>query len=176
MIPGTLEENARRVGGAHWVEQRCFEMLGGWVRSTPEPEAKLLFARQSHHHAWHAELFERLLPEANGFAADDLIAPPNAAWAAVLDRLAALAATADRLAAVYRLLVPAKLAAYERWHAGADPVRDGPLRRWLGFVVADERADLGEGRALLDRRVGGQLGPTQAELAAVLEQAGPLLP
>jgi hypothetical protein len=171
----TLEDTARRVGHARWLEQRCFEILGGWVASTPESDAKLVFARQSHHHAWHAELFDKVLPSANGFDANGLVTAPSADWDAFLADLAAAPSTGDRLAGVYELLMPATIAEYERWSESADPVRDAPLRRWLGFVIADERADLSEGRALLDARPGP--GPTsrRADLEAAHNRAGALL-
>ena len=172
--PGTLEETARWVGAARWLELRCFELLGGWVATTPEPDVKLAFARQSHHHAWHAELFERVLPSANGFSADGLVAAPDDAWRALLDELAALTVTNDRLIGAYELLMPGKVDEYERWYGAVDPVQDAPLRRWLGFVVMDEHADLAEGRALLVDR-GATASPHREAIVAAHERAGRLL-
>jgi hypothetical protein len=174
MTSGTLDESARAIACARWLELRCFEILGGWVPSTAEPEAKLAFARQSHHHAWHADLFARVFPVASGLD----VGPADRAhdgWAGALDRMEALTTTPDRLTAVFAVLLPAKLAAYERWLLELDPVRDAPLRRWLGFVVADERADLAEGRDLMAgvRLPGGSQERTAVEDA--LTVAGPLL-
>lgn len=171
----TLEVTARRVGHARWVEQRCFELLGGWVTSTPEPEVKIVFARQSHHHAWHAELFDKVLPLANGFTADGLVTAPSAEWSAFVDDLAALSATGDRLVGAYEVLMPATLAEYEHWLGIADPVRDAPLRRWLGFVIADMGADLAEGRAALAASGTAGAAPHRPELLATLQRAGSLL-
>ena len=175
MSPGTLEETARWVGAARWLELRCFELLGGWVTTTPEPEVKLAFARQSHHHAWHAERFERVLPSANGFSADGLVTAPDDAWAALVDDLVALTSTNDRLVGAYDVLLPAKLEEYEEWLEAIDPIQDAPLRRWLGFVVADEHADLAEGRALLEDRDGTASAPRRKPLAAARRRAGRLL-
>lgn len=174
MTPATIDDTARAIARARWIELRCFEILGGWVPTTPEPEAKLLLARQSHHHAWHAELFERVRPTASGL---DLTHhdEPHPRWLGVLAELEALTTTADRLAGAYWVLVPAKLAAYEEWLAEADPVRDAPLRRWLGFVCSDERADLAEGRALADQIPGVAAAPGRAAVEAALAAAGPLL-
>jgi hypothetical protein len=163
------------VGAARWLELRCFELLGGWVTTTPEPDVKLAFARQSHHHAWHAELFERVLPSANGFSADGLVTAPGDAWTALVDDLLALTSTNDRLAGAYDVLLPAKLAEYEEWLDAIDPIQDAPLRRWLGFVVADERADLTEGRALLGDRDAAASAPRREPLAEARRRAGPLL-
>jgi hypothetical protein len=136
---------------------------------------KLAFARQSHHHAWHAELFERVLPSANGFSADGLVTAPDEAWAALLDDLVALSSTNDRLVGAYEVLMPAKLAEYEDWLEAVDPVQDAPLRRWLGFVIVDEHADLAEGRALLDGRGAATSAPHRESLAAAHRRAGRLL-
>jgi hypothetical protein len=173
--PGTLEETARWVGAARWLELRSFELLGGWVTTTPEPDVKLAFARQSHHHAWHAELFERVLPSANGFTADGVVIAPDEAWAALLDELTALSGTIDRLVGAYEMLMPAKLAEYEGWLDAVDPVQDAPLRRWLGFVIVDEHADLVEGRTLLDDRSTAASAPHREALAAAHRRAGHLL-
>ena len=174
MTPGTIDDTARRITRARWLERRCFEVLGGWVVSTPEPEMKLALARQSHHHAWHAELFDRVLPSANGLDVDQHLGP-DPAWDALLASVEQLTATADRLAAAYGVVLPAKLAEYEQWLESADVIRDAPLHRWLGFVVADERADLVEGRALLALLPAAAHTPGRATVEAALVAAGPLL-
>lgn len=174
MTPSTIDDTARAIARARWLELRCFEILGGWVASTAEPEVKLLLARQSHHHAWHAELFERVRPTASGLDVTHYGEPPSP-WRALLAELEVLTATTDRLAGAYGVLLPAKLAEYERWLGEADPVRDAPLRRWLGFVLADERADLVEGRTVVDQIQGADAAPGRAAVEAALAAAGPLL-
>jgi hypothetical protein len=71
--------------------------------------------------------------------------------------------------------MPAKLAEYEDWLDTVDPVQDAPLRRWLGFVIVDEHADLAEGRALLDDRRAAASAPHREALAAAHRRAGRLL-
>lgn len=173
MTSGTLRDSGRRIARARALEERCFEVLGGWVTSTTDAEAKLLFARQSHHHAWHAELFGRVLPDANGFEPDPT--GPDPAVGAFLDLLAATSGVVDRLAGVYDLWVPRKVATYERWLDETDPVREAPLARWLGFVVADERTDLAEGRALLARRAPDRTTPARTALTGALDRVVDLL-
>jgi len=174
MARSTLDDTARRIARARWLELRCFEVLGGWVTSTPEPEVKLVLARQSHHHAWHAELFERVLPVASGLdVAHHDEADPG--WNAALAEIQALSGTADRLAAIFSVLVPAKLVEYEHWLADTDPVRDAPLRRWLGFVIADEQTDLAEGHALMRGLPAAAEARGRGVVEAALLAAGPLL-
>ncbi len=174
MARSTIDDTARRITRARWLEERCFEVLGGWVSTTPEPEVKLVVARQSHHHAWHAELFGRVLPVASGLDVGRH-EEPDPGWSAALTEIQALSGTADRLAAAFGVLLPAKLVEYEHWLADADPVRDAPLRRWLGFVVADEQADLAEGRTLMRGFPAAAEAPGRAAVEAALLAAGPLL-
>jgi len=64
-LPGsfTVEESARRVGHYKWIEMRLFEALGGWVATVPELDVKLRLGTHCYHHAWHAELWHKRLPE-----------------------------------------------------------------------------------------------------------------
>src|SRR3546814_4627208 len=59
----TVEESARRVGHYKWIEMRLFEVLGGWVATVPELDVKLRLGTHCYHHAWHAELWHKRLPE-----------------------------------------------------------------------------------------------------------------
>ena len=43
----TIEETARRLGHARWVEIRLFELLGAWVGDTVDTDVKLRFASAS---------------------------------------------------------------------------------------------------------------------------------
>ena len=64
-LPGsfTVEETARRVGHYKWIEMRLFEVLGGWVATVPELDVKMRLGTHCYHHAWHAELWHKRLPE-----------------------------------------------------------------------------------------------------------------
>src|SRR5439155_1274578 len=64
-LPGLfpVEEAARRVGHYAWIEMRLFEALGGWVATVPELDVKTTLGRHCYHHAWHAELWHKRLPE-----------------------------------------------------------------------------------------------------------------
>ena len=64
-LPGifSVEESARRVGNYKWIEMRLFEVLGGWVATVPELDVKLRLGTHCYHHAWHAELWHKRLPE-----------------------------------------------------------------------------------------------------------------
>ena len=75
-LPGifSVEESARRVGNYKWIEMRLFEVLGGWVATVPELDVKLRLGTHCYHHAWHAELWHKRLPELREMNPDRLTA------------------------------------------------------------------------------------------------------
>ena len=88
-LPGlfTVEESARRVGNYKWIEMRLFEALGGWVATVPELDVKMVLGRHCYHHAWHAELWHKRLPELREMNPDRLTGPPNDEFVAFVDAL-----------------------------------------------------------------------------------------
>jgi hypothetical protein len=150
MPPLTLDDSAHLLGHARWLEQRLFEVLGGWVQSTPDADAKLLFARHSFHHAWHAELLARCLPDTRDHDPETLTAPRSEEWVALVDRLAALEATAARVAGMYGVALPALIESYDAYLDRASAVRDAAAIRWVRIVVADEQADAADAAPVLE--------------------------
>ena len=73
-----LEDAARLAGSHRWIESRLFEILGGWVASTEEVHAKLLFDRHSQHHAWRAAQWWDRLPVSSGL--DSVPVSPSKGW------------------------------------------------------------------------------------------------
>lgn len=147
-MPG-LDEAARRAGGYRWAEGRLFEILGGWVASTPEPAVKLMLDRHSQHHAWRAGQWWDRLPVLAGVDRDALVTAPDPAAAAWTDALGALRGTVERLAGAYRVAVPRLAAAYEQGRALLSQVADGSSLRTVDLVVRDLEADWREGEIAL---------------------------
>jgi hypothetical protein len=148
----SLAETARRLGRLRWVELRLFEVVGGWVASTPEAEVKAMLATQSYHFAWHGRVWAERFPAGYGHDLEEATtAGDDGGLAAWMDQLAALEDSPARLTGLYRVVLPRLVVAYRRWREEADPVADGPLLRWLGFVLADEVDDWQVGAAALQR-------------------------
>jgi hypothetical protein len=145
----SLQLTAARLGRLRWVELRLFEIMGGWVASTPEVAAKSALAEQCYHHAWHAELWAARFPQGYGHDLQEATQAGSEALSGWFDDLAALPTTLDRLAALYRVVVPRLALAYRDWEAKANPVADGPLLRWLRFASTDEATDWQSGECLL---------------------------
>ena len=181
-LPGlfTVEESARRVGHYAWIEMRLFEALGGWVATVPELDVKTTLGRHCYHHAWHAELWHKRLPELREMRPERLIRPPNAdleAFVAALTEPEAPDLTIEKLVGVYRVLLPRKIAAYTYHLAATSRITDAPTIRSLGFILDDETTDWREGEMLLqsliqtDEEV-GRAARRQAELETLINRAG----
>jgi hypothetical protein len=146
-----LEEAARRAGGHRWVEGRLFEILGGWVASTDDVDAKLLLDRHSQHHAWRADQWWDRLPVLADVDRHALVAAPSPRIFAVTEALAATAGDVPRLAGAYRVALPRLVAAYQEHRLLANPASDGAAIRTLDIVLADVIADWRHGEVLLQR-------------------------
>src|SRR3546814_16520402 len=64
---------------------RLFEVLGGWVATVPELDVKLRLGTHCYHHAWHAELWHKRLPELREMNPERLTVAPNDELVAFVD-------------------------------------------------------------------------------------------
>jgi hypothetical protein len=181
-LPGSfsVEESARRVGNYKWVEQRLFEALGGWVATVPELDVKLKLGTHCYHHAWHAELWHKRLPELREMNPDRLTVPANDEVVALLDAVTAPESpdeTIEKLVGVYRVLIPRKIAAYTYHLNNTSTITDAPTIRSLKFVLADELEDWREGEMLIQSLIETdddvrRAADHQARLEAIATRAG----
>ena len=153
-LPGgfTVEETARRVGHYKWIEMKLFEALGGWVATVPELDIKMKLGTHCYHHAWHAELWHKRLPELREMNPDRLTVPPNdelVEFVAALTEPEAPDQTIEKLVGVYRVLLPALIAAYTFHLNGTSTITDAPTIRSLRFALADELDDWRDGEMML---------------------------
>ncbi|MGQ0617322.1 MAG: hypothetical protein ACT4PW_10085 [Acidimicrobiia bacterium] len=146
-----LAESARRFGHYRWFEQRLFEILGRWVQDIPENDVKLCLDTHSQHHVWHAEVWRERLPVLRQVDPDLLTRPPNDAFVAFVEALAAPSppGNIERLVGAYRVAVPHLVVVYGEHLAHASPVSDGPAIRALGLVLTDDIAHWRDGEGLL---------------------------
>ncbi len=131
---------------------RTFEMLGGWVATVPELDIKLRLGTHCYHHAWHAELWQKRLPELREMNPDRLTKPANDEIVAFMDAVAEPEApehTLEKLVGVYRVLIPHKIAAYTFHQNNTSTITDAPTIRSLGFIIQDEMDDWREGEMLI---------------------------
>ncbi|MFM8971091.1 MAG: hypothetical protein ACKOOG_00305 [Actinomycetota bacterium] len=153
-IPGlfSVEDSARRVGHYKWTEMRLFEVLGGWVATVPELDVKIMLGRHTYHHAWHAELWHKRLPELREMNPERLNVPPNDAYVRFMDAVrepGAAEETIEKLVGVYRVLLPRKIAVYTYHLNGTSTITDAPTIRSLKFALQDEFEDWRDGEMML---------------------------
>jgi len=153
-LPGlfSVEDSARRVGNYKWAEMRLFEVLGGWVATIPELDVKMVLGRHTYHHAWHAELWHKRLPELREMNPDRLTQPPNDEFVTFMNAIREPEApelTIEKLVGVYRVLIPRFIAVYTYHLNGTSTITDAPTIRSLKFALQDEFDDWRDGEMLL---------------------------
>ena len=181
-LPGlfTVAEAARRVGNYKWIEMRLFEALGGWVATVPELDVKLVLGRHCYHHAWHAELWDKRLPELREMNTERLNEPANDGVARFMEAVREPEApeqTIEKLVGVYRVLLPRKIAAYTYHLNATSRITDAPTMRSLRFILQDELDDWREGEMLIQSLLAGRpelerAATRQRELEALVAEAG----
>lgn len=181
-LPGAFDvaESAKRVGHYKWIEMRLFEVLGGWVATVPELDVKLRLGTHCYHHAWHAELWHKRLPELREMNPDRLTVPPNeelVAFVAKLSEPEAPGLTIEKLVGAYRVLLPHLISAYTYHRNNTSTITDAPTIRALGFALQDDLDDWRDGEMLIqslleDADEVRRAANWQAELETLLVAAG----
>jgi hypothetical protein len=155
----SVDASARRIRRYRWLEARVMRILGGWIALTPELPAKILFGRHVWDCAQHADLWGRRLPELRSPAHRG--EPPSKDFARLMDRIDAHDArheTVARLVAIYQVVKPHLIAAYEAHLAEANAIYEPPTRRILQRCLEEERRHIAAGAVVLNRLLaqGGQ--------------------
>ena len=157
-LPGLfdVDETARRVGHYKWIETKLFEAMGGWVATVPELDIKMRLGTHCYHHAWHADLCNKRLPELREMRPERLTVPPNDAmvdFVAAMTEPEAPELSIEKLVGVYRVLIPHKIAAYTYHRNGTSEITDMPTVRMLDFMLQDEFNDWREGEMLIQSMI-----------------------
>ena len=157
-LPGsfTVEETARRVGNYKWVEMRLFEAMGGWVATVPELDVKLRLGTHCYHHAWHAELWHKRLPELREMNQERLTVAANPemeTFMAAMTEPTGADQTIEKLVGMYRVLIPHKVAAYTYHRNNTSTITDAPTIRSLEFALRDEMGDWCDGEMMLQSMI-----------------------
>jgi hypothetical protein len=134
-----IVEWSGRIRGARSMEMRLAATLGTWVQQVPEAAGKLLLARHARHFAWHADLWDGLVPVLHDVAVADAVVDPRLAEA-----VTALGGITTPMG-VYDDVLPHVVAAYRGWAAEASPVAERPLMRVLDLTLRDIDFDAQEG-------------------------------
>jgi hypothetical protein len=134
-----LVEWSGRIRSARSIEMRLAATLGTWVQRVEEPQSKLLLARHARHFAWHADLWDGLVPVLHDVVVPDGVSDVRLQKA--VDALNGVTAPAG----VYEAVLPHVVGAYRAWGEDATPVAERPIMRVLDLVLRDVDFDAQEG-------------------------------
>ena len=98
-----------------------------------------LLARHARHFAWHADLWDGLVPVLHDVAVPDGVSDPG-----IQEAVAALGAVTVP-AGVYEDVLPHVVGTYRRWAEEASPVAERPIMRVLDLTLRDVDFDAQEG-------------------------------
>jgi hypothetical protein len=140
-----IVEWAERIESARAIELQLAGVLGAWVPRVAPAGAKLLLARHSRHFAWHAELWDGLVPVLHDRPEGSAVIDSSLTGAE-----AALTAVTEPKA-VYEDVLPPIVAAYRTWSSESTPIAERPIMRVLDLVLHDIDFDAQEGHDLFAR-------------------------
>ena len=140
-----IVEWADRIESARALELQLAGVIGAWVPRIVPAGAKLLLARHARHFAWHAELWDGLVPVLHDRPEGSAVVDGSLTGAE-----AALAAVTEPKG-VYGDVLPLVVAAYRTWSAESTPIAERPVMRVLDLVLRDIDFDAQEGHDLLAR-------------------------
>ena len=165
--------SAGRIRCYRWLEERLLRILGGWIALTPELPVKLLFGRHVWDCAQHADQWGRRLLELRAPAQQG--EPPSEGFAHLVDlvdRLQAPHESVARVVAVYRVLKPHLIAAYEAHLAEANPIYEPPTRRILGRCLGEEQRHVAAGAVVLEQLTRSERSRADEWEARLVEELG----
>ena len=140
-----LVEWANRIESARALEMQLAAALGAWVPHISPAAAKLVLARHARHFAWHAELWDGLVPVLHDRPEGSAVVDDALRGA----QMALGAATEPK--AVYEDVLPTVVATYRGWSGEATPIAERPIMRVLDLVLRDLDFDAQEGHDLFAR-------------------------
>jgi hypothetical protein len=140
-----IVEWAERIESARALELQIAATLGAWVPRIVPAGAKLLLARHARHFAWHAELWDGLVPVLHDRPEGSAVVDESLTGAE-----AALAAVTEPTG-VYEDVLPIVVATYRTWSDQSTPIAERPIMRVLDLVLHDLDFDAQEGHDLFAR-------------------------
>lgn len=162
-----------RVGNLRWAELQVFAVVGSWVVTTPEHEARVALDAVSRHAAWRAGMLAERLPQVGALASGVVTEARNDDVVAAVEEMAAVQSTPDRLVVLGDVMLGGLVASSLALVDTLSPVADAPLLRVLPMLIDD----LGRDHALVSNLMadnvvaGGPAGHAGGSIASRLALA-----
>jgi hypothetical protein len=123
-------------------------IIGDCVGTATDPAIKAVLARHARHHAFHAELWDGVVPVLHDVTVSD-DPTDDVGLSGVVGSLRDHGdGDSARLVRMFADALPALLDVYRGWAAETSVVAERPVMRVLDLVLRDEEFDLREGAAL----------------------------
>lgn len=165
----SVDETVTRLLRYAWIAKRTMETALYWLNPTPEWEVKEALSLHSYLASEHAQLFRVRVSEMRN-PMPDMEKSPDPRLDAFFDEILTAQTTSEKLTALYGVLKPALLAAYEAHFAAANPLVDHPTRRILRLLILEERDAVIWGSAALE--AAGESAAFKSHLQQFLAAAG----
>ncbi|MGH7594934.1 MAG: DUF455 family protein [bacterium] len=134
----SVTQNLELLGKYRYVEIQMMELMGSWAYTIVEPEIKIGFGRQMYQDAVHADMLGKRLPELKGRSEHFHYIAPSDEFVKLLEKIWRANDSLRRMVALYRVLKPALVAAYEHHLEHAELPADEPTAYILRNVLAEE--------------------------------------
>jgi hypothetical protein len=108
----SVTQNLELLGKYRYVEIQTMELMGSWAYTMVEPEIKIGFGRQMYQDAVHADMLGKRLPELKGRSEHFHYIAPSDEFVRLLEKIWRADDLLRRMVALYRVLKPAVVAAY----------------------------------------------------------------
>ncbi len=163
----TVTQNLALLGKYRYVEIQMMELMGSWAYTIVEPEIKIGFGRQMYQDAVHADMLGKRLPELKGRSEHFHYIAPSDAFVNLLEKIWQANDSLRRMVALYRVLKPALVAAYEYHLAHAELPADEPTAYILRNILDEERDHYEWGETIINTLI---VSPDLSRLAAQWQQ------
>ena len=168
-VDATVEQLRRYV----YLETQTVFLLAAYFNSLPEWEVKGAISLHLWQDAEHSTWFRARITEMRT-PPHHLDKVPDPALEAFIKELRQAANSAEFLTAIYGVLKPGLLAAYEALLAASHPIADQPTRRLLRFVIEEKKEQIAWGKEALAALVPSSesIAAWETRLRACLAAAG----
>jgi hypothetical protein len=147
IAPLSIAASARLNGQHAWMARRLFELMGTSVAVTTDLQAKLMLGQHCYHYAWHAELFERLLPTPAAVHPYAVVEPPAGGTVAMFNAVAGTTSNIERLVGIYRVAMAQYHQQIRDHLTRCNAVSDAPTMRVLNHVLLDVHPDTDDAKS-----------------------------
>ena len=146
--PSDIVQRARCINAFAWIEQRLFEVVGGWASTETDALLKVMFDTESRVHGWNSLLWKDEMPPEgslraeSSFSSEDqniLVAP---GFVTVMDQIESDwqdtgVVSYGHLGVLCKVVLPRLLLTYRLHMAALSPVTDGSFTRAVSIVYDD---------------------------------------